>query len=166
MIPSLQSRHLQLLIQPPAQTFELVAFHSSGLESSPGAGWPLEPGRICRRADGRVETLYFAPGRWLICDPQDTVLAALRGAPGGALVEVTGKWLEYQLTGTGAARLLASTLDIHAVLADRDCGRVFLFDCPGIVVRSGEGFSIFVQRSHGHALASAITRAAGQLGYT
>jgi hypothetical protein len=56
----------------------------------------------------------------------------------------------------GAARLLAFTADIEAVLAGRECAALNLLDCPAIVARAAPGFRLWVQSSYAaHFLATA-----------
>ncbi len=66
----------------------------------------------------------------------------------GTLIDVTGKWERVDISGPGAARLLASTLAIDAVLEGRDCAALTLFDCPALITRIGESFALWVQSSY------------------
>ena len=103
--------------------------------------------------------LHFAPARWLAPAPTPELRRLLEGAASagaGSLINASGKWLPVDIEGPGAARLLASTLDIEAVLSNRDCAAVTLFDCPAIVVRVTQGFRLWVQASYAaHLLATA-----------
>ena len=83
-------------------------------------------------------------------------------APLGAAVEVTGKWSGWLLCGPRAARLLASTLAVEGVLAQRDCAAVHLFDCPAILARHGgspDTFVLWVQASYADHLLACIAAA-------
>jgi hypothetical protein len=151
-------KEVALLDQPLPRIFELVTFRSE-LPAAPGAALPADPGGLRRRGDGRIDVMHIAPERWLICDPPGPFTAAVPAA-GYALVDVTGKWLEFQLNGAGAAQLLASTVDIEGLLRHRDCLQTYLFDCPGIVAANPPGYVIFVPRSYGPAFRSAVVAAA------
>ena len=76
------------------------------------------------------------------------MLEAAAATGTGVLIDVTGKWSAFELSGPGAARLLAFTIDIDAVLAGRECAAVTLMDCPAIIARSGDGFRLWVQASY------------------
>jgi sarcosine oxidase gamma subunit len=105
-------------------------------------------------ADIQGTILQIAADRWLILDQQPALPA------GFAITDVTGKWREIRLTSATAARLLANTVDIDALLAGRDCARTALFDCPAILARLDTGYSVWVERSYEHAFNVAVERAA------
>lgn len=96
--------------------------------------------------------LQIAADRWLMLDRPPALSA------GFAVTDVTGKWREIRLTS--AARLLANTVDVEALLAGRVCARTALFDCPAIVVRRDGEYSVWVERSYEHAFNVAIRQAA------
>ena len=98
--------------------------------------------------------LQIAADRWLIPDRQPALPADF------AVTEVTGKWREIRLTTSSAARLLANTVDVEALLAGRDCARTTLFDCPAILARLGTGYTVWVERSYEHAFNVAVQQAA------
>ena len=84
------------------------------------------------------------------------LLEGAASAGAGSLINASGKWVPVDIEGPGAARLLASTLDIEAVLSNRDCAAVTLFDCPAVVARVTQGFRLWVQASYAaHLLATA-----------
>jgi heterotetrameric sarcosine oxidase gamma subunit len=113
--------------------------------------WPSTPGAVRYGAQQRPLLLHFAPGRWLAPDPDPEIGALLEGAAqaaAGAVVEVTGKWRALQISGPGAGHLLACTIAVEAVLTDRDCAALTLFDCPAILARAPDGFAVWVQASY------------------
>ncbi len=103
-------------------------------------------------AEARGTALRIAADRWL-CPKQKPALPA-----GFAVTEVSGKWREIHLDD--AARILANTVDVEALLAGRDCARTALFDCPAILVRDGTGYSAWVERSYEHSFNEAVQQAA------
>jgi hypothetical protein len=103
---------------------------------------------------GDIRGLQIAADRWLMLDRQPAVPA------GFSITEVTGKWHEIRLTSPSAARLLANTVDVEALLAGRDCARTTLFDCPAILARLGTGFTVWVERSYEHAFNVAVQQVA------
>lgn len=121
--------------------------------------WPLDPGAVRRDAQQQPALLHFAPARWLAPAPDPALRRLLEGAASagaGSLIDASGKWVPVDIEGPGAARLLASTLDVGAVLGSRDCAAVTLFDCPAIVARVPRGFRLWVQASYAaHLLATA-----------
>lgn len=133
-----------------ARTLEFAA-HSWPSREVAGADWPAGPGAVRRDARQQPSLLHYAPGRWLApaCNTeQQAMLEAAAVAGVGVLIDVTGKWSGLDLSGPGAARLLAFTIDIDAVLADRECAAVTLLDCPAIVARSASGFHLWIQASY------------------
>jgi hypothetical protein len=103
---------------------------------------------------GDIRGLQIAADRWLMSDRKPAVPA------GFSITEVTGKWREIRLTSPSAARLLANTVDVEALLAGRDCARTTLFDCPAILARLGTGFTVWVERSYEHAFNVAVQQVA------
>ncbi len=103
-------------------------------------------------ADVRDGALQIAAGRWLIPNQKPALPADF------AITEVSGKWREIRLPS--AARLLANTVDVEALLNGRDCARTALFDCPAILVRRGAEYTVWVERSYEHAFNVAVQQAA------
>jgi sarcosine oxidase gamma subunit len=133
-----------------ARTLEFAAW-AWPVDNLARADWPVERGAVQRDAQHRPLLLHYAPGRWLapsVGAEQLAVLEAAAASGAGVLIEVTGKWSGFGLSGPGAARLLAFTMDIDAALAGRECAAVTLLDCPAIVARSAEGFHLWVQASY------------------
>jgi len=143
---------------PSGRALEFVAFGDSrtGL-----ADWPLAPGGVRHGAQGRPEILHFAPGRWLLPEPDASSCAAVAAAAAadtGTAVEVEGKWMAMDLSGPDAARLLSSSLDVAAVLESRDCAAVVLFDCPAVLAASSAGYRIYVKASYAADFMAAVSR--------
>ncbi len=149
----------QLRAVPTAPVYELVTYRPAFRDSLP-ADWPKEPGEARRGADGSAEILRIAADRCLILNPlpllgaTETAVASL-----GPPTNVTGKWSEFRLTGSSATRLLANSIDVEELLAERDCGRTALFDCPALICKLNEGFSIWVERSYEYAFLVAVEQA-------
>jgi len=126
------------------------------------AGWPSAPGEVSRNTAGFPAMLHFAPGRWLVpvnTFDLDAALAAARAC--SAVVDVTGKWQAFAITG--AARLLASTVAMEAVLDGRECAAATLFDCPAIVARTADGYLVWVQSSYAADFLSTASRIGGTI---
>jgi len=157
------------IIQLPAEVvLEFVAY-TWPARGCVAPDWPLQPGAVRRDAQQQQPTLlHFAPARWLAPAPAPglrRLLESAANAGAGSLVDASGKWVTVDVAGAGAARLLACTLDIDAVLGHRDCAAVTLFDCPAVVARVPQGFRLWVQASYAaHLLATARECGAG-LGY-
>ena len=147
------------IIQLPAEeVLEFVAY-ALPARGCVSPDWPLEPGAVRRDAQQQPALLHYAPARWLAPAPAPELRRLLEGAASagaGSLINASGKWVPVDIEGPGAARLLASTLDIEAVLSHRDCAAVTLFDCPAVVARVAQGFRLWVQASYAaHLLATA-----------
>ena len=112
---------------------------------------PAHPGQVLRDGGRRPMLLHFAPRRWLAPAPDTALMArlnALAARGQGALVDVEGKWRRVLVEGPGAAQALASTISVEAVLRDRECAAVSLFDCPAILARQGGAFDLWVAASY------------------
>jgi sarcosine oxidase gamma subunit len=146
---------------PDARMVEFAAFASTlpSALAALGAG-ALAPGSVRRAADGRPAVLHFAPARWLLPDPDAELGAWLSAAEAGAgtAVEVEGKWAALELNGPDASRLLSSSLDVAAVLDSRDCAAVVMFDCPGVLATSLQGYLVYVQSSYAADFKAAVAR--------
>jgi sarcosine oxidase gamma subunit len=113
--------------------------------------WPCAPGAVRRDGAQRALLLHFGPGRWLVPDPGSEIRALLDTAAAagrGTIVEVTGKYEQLSILGSGATRLLASGIDVEAVLRSRECAALALFDCPAVIVRVPDGYALWVQSSY------------------
>ena len=150
---------VELVALPTVPVYELVTFHPSFQDGLP-SDWPKGPGEARRRADGSGEILRIAVDRWLILDPEPALVAT--GAALShlcALTDVTGKWREFRLTGTKARRLLANSVDVEELLAERDCARTALFDCPALLCKLHAGFSVWIERSYEQSFVVAVEQA-------
>lgn len=124
---------------------------------------PASPGAVQRDAGGRATLLHFAAGRFLAPAPVPDMarhLIALQTAGVGAVFDVDGKWQAFTLAGAGAARVLASTIDLGQVLKARECAALRLFDCPTVLARGSEAFDVWVEASYASALGECVQRAA------
>jgi sarcosine oxidase gamma subunit len=95
--------------------------------------------------------LHFAPRRWLVPAPDAALLAGLNDLAGrglGTLVDVEGKWHKIHAAGPGAAQAIASTISVKAVLGDRGCAAVTLFDSPAVLARHEAAFDLWVAASY------------------
>jgi hypothetical protein len=141
--------HLREL--PVTVQFEFVAYDGRRPESLPAA-----PGAAVRiRPDGLV--LHFAPQRWLLSGDCAPLRDQLDGAGvDGTLVDVAGKWRLLELTGGGAARLLASGVELDSLLAGRDCAATTFIDCPVIVSRSAGALRLWTPASYREELVARL----------
>ena len=140
----------RLVTRPSLRTVEFTAF-GFPLGGAFVVGWPAAPGAVRHDSDGRPVLLHFAPARWLVPAPHadiEAVVDAAVQAEAGVIVDVEGKWIEFELTGPGASRVLAATLDVEGALEGRECAAVTLFECPAILARAPQGFAIWLHRSY------------------
>ena len=138
-------------------TFPLVGAATTDL--------PAPPGAVQRDAAGRATLLHCAPGRVLAPAPTPDMvrhLEALAAAGVGALFDVCGKWRAIEVAGAGATVLLASGIDVAAVLARRECAALLLFDCPVVLARAAGGFGIWVQGSYASDFLGSLERIRGR----
>jgi hypothetical protein len=136
--------------RPQRRVLEFAAFNWPRVEAE-AADWPTDAGAAIRDGDDSACLLHFAPGRVLAPDPSaatEGLLDAAASHGAGSRIDVTGKWKHYIILGPSAARLLACSIELGAVLEKRDCAAVTLFDCPAIVARCRAGFDIWVQSSY------------------
>ena len=122
---------------------------------------PAPPGAVQHDVAGRPTLLHFAPGRFLAPAPSPEIvrhLDALAAAGVGVVFDVEGKWRALAVLGAGAERLLAESLDVASVLAQRECAAARLFDCPVVLARAPEGFSVWVEASYATDLREMLDR--------
>jgi hypothetical protein len=140
---------------PAAQhALEFKAFNFP-LDAALARELPASPGGVQRDEHDCPLLLHYAPGRYLVPAPTPELrgrLAALQDAGTGAVFEIDGKWQVLTLAGSGAWRLLAATINVTEVLAGRDCAALYLFDCPAVLARRGDGFDVWVEASYANAL--------------
>jgi heterotetrameric sarcosine oxidase gamma subunit len=145
--------------RPAGRVVEFASFATQQLP--PGSGWPGAPGAVRRGPDGSPLILHFAPHRWLLPGPTPELLATMAqamAAGAGTAVEVEGKWATLELRGADAARVLASSIDIAAVLDGRECAALTLFDCPAVLVTIADGYRLYVKASYTADFRAAIER--------
>jgi len=53
--------------------------------------------------------------------------------------------------------LLARSIDVAAVLTDRECAAVVLFDCPAILARRDDAFNLWIAASYVQSLLALST---------
>jgi hypothetical protein len=150
----MSQRRFQLL--PLKACFEFIAHAPL---PAPPPNWPLRPGDVARDAAGRARLVHFAPGRWLAPAPDAalvTELSALERAAAGTLVEVSGKWCAVALEASLGKAVLASAIDVEAVLAGREAAAVMLFECPAVLARGALGYDLWVGASYLHALGTVV----------
>jgi len=102
------------------------------------------------------DVLRIAADRWLIVG---SLPAEISASSTVAITDVTGKWREIRLTGHCAHRLLANCVDVEQLFAERDCARTTLFDCPAVLRRLDDGYSIWIEGSYSHAFITAAEQA-------
>ena len=145
---------------PEASVWEFVAYPSA-VRNLRAVAWSTAPGAAEISADGSPRRLHYAPGRWLLPDPdrdmQDQLDAAVASGFGVRL-DVEGKWAAILLSGPDARRVLASTIDIAAVLANRGCAAVSLFDCPTVAMRDVDRYRLWVAASYAESFEAAVER--------
>lgn len=149
--------------------FEWVSLPDTDLAEGGVPGGPAwfraaTPGSVHRDAVAGTLAMHFAPGRWLLVGPRTATLAlvdALSATVGGVGADVTGKYAAIPLRGQSAGPTLASALNVAAVLpAGRQCAAAMPFDCPAVVVREEDGFTVWVASSHVRDFTAATERAA------
>jgi heterotetrameric sarcosine oxidase gamma subunit len=163
---SARHRPLEVTVErlPPAPTREFVSFAAT----TSGDAWSdgcATPGQVEWLSVGTACRLYFAPRRWLVvgdCAELRARLAAACDAGVGTSVDVEGKWAALRLDGPDARLALASTVDIDAVLLQRDCAALTLFDCPAVVMREGAAYRMWVAASCAAAFEAAINALSGR----
>jgi len=135
---------------PLESCFEFVAYPGRGISASAFGAWPAGAGETLRDAAGRPTVLHFAPDRWLVPAPSPSLIShliSLERAGCGTLIDVDGKWQDLRIVAEHAQRMLARTIDVETVLADRDCAAIRLFDCPAIVARHEAAFNLWIAAS-------------------
>jgi sarcosine oxidase gamma subunit len=163
------TRPTQLEINGPRGivSLELKTFAYPFSRGEGSAELPVAPGAVERDDMGRATLLHFAPGRFLAPEPSLSLverLEALAATGVGVTFNVEGKWNNITLAGSAAQRVLAATIDSAAVLADRECAAVRLFDCPTVLARQGHDFDIWVEASYAKDLRASLERVATSAG--
>jgi sarcosine oxidase gamma subunit len=135
---------------PLASCFEFVAYPGRTVDTVRMSAWPAKAGAALRDAAGRPTVLHFAPDRWLVPAPAPPLLQQLQvleRAGCGTLIDVTGKWQELRIAPEDARALLARSIDFEAVLTDRECAAIMLFDCPALLARREDAFNLWIAAS-------------------
>ena len=150
---------------PIAKVIEFTSYGQVSYDSHAartfGDAWPLKAGGVRWAADGRAALLHIAANRWLAPDPSPETLALIDagyGANIGAAVDVSGKWHGLSLIGADADHALTACIDIGAVLGDRDCAALTVFDSPAIIGRRPDGYSLWVHASFATDCVAMLTR--------
>jgi hypothetical protein len=112
------------------------------------------PGTALQSSFAQI-ALKFAPGRWLLIEPDQSWLANLTPSEGYAF-EVTGKWQLFTADVSEAQASLAAATDIEALLHNRCCARTYLFDCPAVIAQLGQVFLACIEASYVAAWRSSI----------
>jgi sarcosine oxidase gamma subunit len=148
-------RAAALTAAPPASCFEFAAYPGRAVDAAAVSAWPVKAGGVLRDAAGRATALHFAPGRWLLPAPAPALLQqllSLERAGSGMLIDVDGKWQELRFASGDARAFLARSIDVEAVLTDRECAALMLFDCPVILARHKDAFNLWVEASYVRSL--------------
>jgi heterotetrameric sarcosine oxidase gamma subunit len=114
-------------------------------------GFPTAAGAVGQDAAGRNSSLHFAPGRWLVPNPNTKTLENIDAAVVAGLVgsiDVEGKWREVVLSGSGTEGVLGRGVDLTTVCQGRACAATTFFDSPVVVARQRSGFEVWVQASY------------------
>lgn len=109
-----------------------------------------------------AEGVNHAPGRWLLDCEDGTLRNALLAAEvtgAGVLIDVRERWIELNC---GPATLTEHPLNAAAplglVLRNRDNALLWVFDCPVLLLRSGQHVRVLVERSYAHSLRAMLAR--------
>jgi heterotetrameric sarcosine oxidase gamma subunit len=122
--------------------------------------WTLRPGGTQRDAQGRLAILRIAPDRYLLPEPDESVIALAKEAVDAkfcAMIEVSGKWQCFRLVGARGRQVLAVSVNVEALLEDRGCASTTIFDCPAVVAQEGAGFRIWIARSFATSFSASIS---------
>jgi hypothetical protein len=91
------------------------------------------PGDVVRNRYAHLG-LHFAPRRWLLLEPQESLVADLVSR-GAHCSEASGKWKLFIAVNSDARATLAAAVDLEELLGNRKCARAHLFDCPVVLAR-------------------------------
>ena len=106
--------------------------------------------------------LHFAPGSWLVIDGDLTVPPSV--LPSGLIgVDVTGKWMGFEIHGSLADSVLRTEVQLGIVFAQRHCAAASVFDCPVLLHRNGDRFELWVQASYSDHLRTQLADTAYRL---
>ena len=144
--------------------YELAAFPGCTV-----AGLSAVPGSVSVDEATGARWLHHAPGRWLVWAPEGGAglssppVTAMDAVAAGTAVwfDAGGKYHRFSFEAEAGRAVLSSTVNLDAVLsAGRECAAVALFDCPAVLLRSSNGFLVWVTTSHVADFTAATERAA------
>jgi sarcosine oxidase gamma subunit len=113
------------------------------------------PGTVVREPAARLG-FHYAPHRWLFIDPHEGYLSPSLAQ--AHVFDVSGKWCQFRIEGSGARRALSSGFDLDITVADRGCARLSLFDCPTIVAQLDGHFTVCVEASYAASFQTAMQK--------
>jgi len=153
------SARLEIGSGSPQRCYELTVF-SQDLVSL-GDEWPVGRGAIRWRDGNRAELLHFAPGRWLVPDPDAALVTRLNelGPARASVVDVSGKWHVLHLSAEHAWRALHAQISVERILSDRGCAALALFDCPCLLAARSGSFDVWTHASYVACLRQALEHA-------
>jgi sarcosine oxidase gamma subunit len=102
--------------------------------------------------------LPIAPARWLLVDPDPADLdacAASAAADAGALIDVSGRWSRVALDDPWPLR---AGIALDLVLRGREAAAAWIFDCPVLLARRGDGIDCWVESSYSASFAAMLER--------
>lgn len=134
---------------PFERCIELVTARSCASELARSA-----PGSVLRNRYAHLG-LHFAPRRWLLLDPDDSLLPGLISM-GAHCSEVSGKWKLFSAVLSDVRSVLAAAVDLEELLGGRACARVHLFDCPVVLARLDDRFLACVESSYEGSCLAAV----------
>jgi heterotetrameric sarcosine oxidase gamma subunit len=144
-------------IEPCGRAIEIVVLRLSAPPS--GAAWALLPGRAWRDSAGRMAVFRIAPDRYFLPEADRSAIGLVHEAVAAkvcAMIDVSGKWECFRLSGARARRVLSAAVNLEGLFDARDCARTVIFDCPVIIAQEGEGYRVWVARSFAAALNAAV----------
>jgi hypothetical protein len=112
------------------------------------------PGSVLRNRYAYLG-LHFAPRRWLLLEPDDSLVEDLISR-GARCSEASGKWKLFTAEISNVRSALAAAVDLEELLGDRACARMHLFDCPVVLARLDEAFLACVESSYEAAWTAAV----------
>jgi hypothetical protein len=104
------------------------------------------PGCVVRHRYAHLE-LHFAPRRWLLVEPDESLIAGLLSS-GARCWDASGKWKLFTAELSNAGATLAAAIDLKELLSHRGCARAHLFDCPVVLAQLDNVFLACVESSY------------------
>jgi hypothetical protein len=112
------------------------------------------PGSVVRNRYAHLG-LHFAPRRWLLLEPDESLVPDLISS-GARCSEASGKWKLFTASIASARSALATAIDLEEVLGNRGCARAHLFDCPVVLARLDDAFLACVESSYEDSWIAAV----------